>query len=637
MFDSQSLSRKGPLASIWVAAYCHKRLKKAQVTTTDIPFSVDMILQDDFEVITYRILGYFLLGVVRIYSKKVEYLFDDCHKVLIQVKGFVFREKSCSRASKSKVLDVPISLISLPERFELDAFDLDLGEEDVGGAHEMSPEAITLRDNVQMYERMDQYDIHEYTWEDIAGSHDIFLIDYAEAQDVLPLDYMDADYGFPTFEDHHRPFDVEKRAEREHMKNHEGASLLEKDKCFSEVGHDLLESTDEKLQEVEELEIRNASSDVGSLSEEDIFPNNEEDYDVNIVERLREVGAKENGDLKSAFLMDGETHELRSAEIAADFATEEANKPSEMLLFETPEPDVVMKDHSSSITVDSTSPIKVPNTAQGLDFSLKDNGRIYLQIMELSRLQSVFDNSFIKKNLRDASDLLCKRKKVPHNAFTAWKATRALGFSEPLIPYSASELWSLHYEMNLKSSAPSEDVEVPETVRSSEPPSVDGSLEGAGIAPETPVKQCSSSRRPFESLKESEEIRLGSPYEIDTLEKVPFSEDDHGIDFALMPEDFNPLEEDTRRLDDGWTGRTRTVARHLNKVFQEQKREGEAASLLHISGGRTRKESARLFYEILVLQSRGCISVEQATAYTDVLIRKLPQWELTLDMLTTPS
>lgn len=40
MFDSLSLSRNGPLGAIWVAAYCHKRLKKVQVTQTDIPSSV---------------------------------------------------------------------------------------------------------------------------------------------------------------------------------------------------------------------------------------------------------------------------------------------------------------------------------------------------------------------------------------------------------------------------------------------------------------------------------------------------------------------------------------------------------------------------------------------------------------------
>lgn len=92
----------------------------------------DKILQDDFEVIPCRILGYFLLGVIRIYSKKVEYLFNDCHKVLIQVRGFVVSEKRRSCASKSKVFDVPISLITLPKRFELDAFDLEVGE-DAGG------------------------------------------------------------------------------------------------------------------------------------------------------------------------------------------------------------------------------------------------------------------------------------------------------------------------------------------------------------------------------------------------------------------------------------------------------------------------------------------------------------------------
>lgn len=41
MFYSQCLlSRKGPLGAIWVAAYCFKRLKKAQVNETDISYSV---------------------------------------------------------------------------------------------------------------------------------------------------------------------------------------------------------------------------------------------------------------------------------------------------------------------------------------------------------------------------------------------------------------------------------------------------------------------------------------------------------------------------------------------------------------------------------------------------------------------
>lgn len=41
MFYSQCLlSGKGPLGAIWVAAYFFKKLKKAQVTQTDIPSSI---------------------------------------------------------------------------------------------------------------------------------------------------------------------------------------------------------------------------------------------------------------------------------------------------------------------------------------------------------------------------------------------------------------------------------------------------------------------------------------------------------------------------------------------------------------------------------------------------------------------
>ncbi|KAH0984590.1 hypothetical protein GBA52_011767 [Prunus armeniaca] len=94
MFYSQCLlSRKGPLGAIWVAAYSFKKLKKAQVTQTDISSSVDKILQDEWDVVAYRVLAYLLLGVVRIYSKKVEYLFNDCNEVLIKINKFVVSTK----------------------------------------------------------------------------------------------------------------------------------------------------------------------------------------------------------------------------------------------------------------------------------------------------------------------------------------------------------------------------------------------------------------------------------------------------------------------------------------------------------------------------------------------------------------
>lgn len=217
------------------------------------------------------------------------------------------------------------------------------------------------------------------------------LMDYMDAETgverpQLSMFSQEESAGFLAFDHQSRPYNKDNQAEGEHMRNHEGAFLAEKDKCFSEDEHDLrnLEATVEKLQEVGELEIRNASSEAGALSEGDKFLANE-DHDVNNLdttfERLREDGkfAKEKRDFNIASLLDGETRELRGAETTLSFATEEANKPSEIVLFESPEPDVVMKDHSLSLRIDSTPPTKLPNIAQGLDFSLKNNGRIYLQ------------------------------------------------------------------------------------------------------------------------------------------------------------------------------------------------------------------------------------------------------------------
>ncbi|KAL2240621.1 UNVERIFIED_CONTAM: Sister chromatid cohesion 1 protein 2 [Sesamum indicum] len=133
MFYSQLLlSKKGALGIVWMAAHCHKRLKKDQVQQTDISSSVDKILNDEVPVVTHRILAFLLLGVVRIYSKKVEYLYNDCHEVLNTLCGF--------KTGKSARGGGGVSLrryhsITLPKRFELDAFDLELleGQGLVGG------------------------------------------------------------------------------------------------------------------------------------------------------------------------------------------------------------------------------------------------------------------------------------------------------------------------------------------------------------------------------------------------------------------------------------------------------------------------------------------------------------------------
>uniref|UniRef100_A0A2P2K3E5 Sister chromatid cohesion 1 protein n=1 Tax=Rhizophora mucronata TaxID=61149 RepID=A0A2P2K3E5_RHIMU len=145
VIDSRSiLSRRGPLGAIWLAAYCHSKLKKAHVFATDISSSVDKILQDEFSVVTYRLLAYLLLGIVRIYSIKVGYLFDDCNEVLHKLKNFVVCTKD---STLMQPLRAPYFSITLPESFELDAFDLGILE-DTDGSDVVSLEDITLKEGL---------------------------------------------------------------------------------------------------------------------------------------------------------------------------------------------------------------------------------------------------------------------------------------------------------------------------------------------------------------------------------------------------------------------------------------------------------------------------------------------------------
>ncbi|XP_057766913.1 sister chromatid cohesion 1 protein 2-like isoform X2 [Salvia miltiorrhiza] len=147
MFYSQLLlSKKGALGIIWMAAHCHKRLKKNQVQQTDIPSSVDKIMDDEVPVVTHRILAFLLLGIVRIYSKKVEYLFDDCHEILNRLCSVKTRKTARAGIGVSNSQRHYHS-ITLPKRFELDTFDLGLGlDRDAMGWNVRSREQETRAD-----------------------------------------------------------------------------------------------------------------------------------------------------------------------------------------------------------------------------------------------------------------------------------------------------------------------------------------------------------------------------------------------------------------------------------------------------------------------------------------------------------
>ncbi|KAK7243196.1 hypothetical protein RIF29_37985 [Crotalaria pallida] len=148
MFYSQFiLAKKGPLGTIWIAAHLERKLRKNQVADTDIGVSVDSILFPDVP-IALRLSSHLLLGVVRIYSRKVNYLFDDCSEALLKVKQ-AFRSTAVDLPPEEST--APYHSITLPETFDLDDFELPDNEIFHGNYvdhHVSTREQITLQDTM---------------------------------------------------------------------------------------------------------------------------------------------------------------------------------------------------------------------------------------------------------------------------------------------------------------------------------------------------------------------------------------------------------------------------------------------------------------------------------------------------------
>ncbi|GMH10346.1 hypothetical protein Nepgr_012187 [Nepenthes gracilis] len=149
MFYSQFiLAKKGPLGTIWIAAHLERKLRKNQVADTDIGFSVDSILFPEVP-IALRLSSHLLLGVVRIYSRKVNYLFDDCSEALLKVKQ-AFRSAAVDLPPEEST--APYHSITLPETFDLDDFELpdtDLIQGNYADHHVSTREQITLQETME--------------------------------------------------------------------------------------------------------------------------------------------------------------------------------------------------------------------------------------------------------------------------------------------------------------------------------------------------------------------------------------------------------------------------------------------------------------------------------------------------------
>ena len=107
------LSKKGPLAKVWLAAHWDKKLTKAHVFETDVEATVDNIISPQVKM-ALRTSGHLLLGVVRIYSRKQKYLIQDLGEACAKIR-MAFRPGMVDLPADNAIAHA--DTITLPEIF----------------------------------------------------------------------------------------------------------------------------------------------------------------------------------------------------------------------------------------------------------------------------------------------------------------------------------------------------------------------------------------------------------------------------------------------------------------------------------------------------------------------------------------
>lgn len=524
MFYSRSLlSRKGPLGAIWVAAYCFKRLKKAQVFETNIPSSVDEILEEELDVMTYRVLAYLLLGLVRIYSKKVEYLFDDCNDAVVKINNFLVSEKSMKNLGN---LCAPYCSITLPESFELDAFDLEILE-DMSGENAVPLEQITLKDGASAAAGKGHYSLSKYCCKEYAAWDDSFSGDYSPADDIFSSHLMEIGMAVSATYSN-------LNANMENLQSNNDGGVTEPIEPVGEkhqTNEDMKaaetaqsEKRLEKLQDNSFQGVEEESLDPIKLCGKDHRSDGEQTMVPDIAQLEKETCQATSKDInKNITMLQASTEKLCEHEVPqvcsgvemcygskeelpkqVELSGEEHHSNTEQMKVmeissRNNECQVMKREDPLSVTVDATPQSKFLDASGATtpEFivvqtpATKECARISRKRKCCFDDVTVFPNDVMRQCIQDASDLVSKRRKVPRTVLAAWKASRisnlSQGFLLPLLPCISLELRAFLCQERLK---------IPETAKSvellePELPTVHKSLEKMAITSGTPIGRSS--------------------------------------------------------------------------------------------------------------------------------------------------
>nr|XP_043611727.1 sister chromatid cohesion 1 protein 3 [Erigeron canadensis] len=449
MFYSHNLlAKKGPLGTVWCAAHLQNRLKKSNYITINIPSTVEQIMNPQAP-IALRLSGHLLLGVVRIYSKKVEYLQHDYNALSIEIsKTYAYADINLPQdANQAK-----FESITLPDNFALDLMDIDnYNPNGYPDTHLMANEEISLTDQtpISISKRGDQTPAGYVKISlgeasalrtpslslDNSGPHSVHDEEMSIHEEEIPHPHTPRPTieGFPDPDANNLPNDEDNRSPLEHLRepNHGGTPILPK-----RVEPDLeLEAQFTKKKSLSPLErLREPNQGGTPILPERMEPDIEleaqfaKEKSLSPLERLREPNHGGTPILPERVEPDLELEALFTKEKSDNSLTLEdvvdQGVPKQTGVTRSPES--AHSEHEHELVQDNS----VPPVSYGLAPSPQQCEPVVPEQPRVKRRRlrydkaTVLSNEFMKKSLDDASDLKRKRKGVS-SLLGAWKLNNA--------------------------------------------------------------------------------------------------------------------------------------------------------------------------------------------------------------------
>ncbi|KAL0714811.1 hypothetical protein Bca4012_021790 [Brassica carinata] len=625
-----------------------------------------------------RLSGHLLLGVVRIYSKQVDYLFRDCALVTTWLsKSFASAQVDLPEDARQ----APVESVTLPQALNLDDFQLDddthEGEFD---RHLRSHEDITLTDQIPT--GVDPY--VAVTFDEDMGT-ETSPMDVDQSTEPVSAHHpgdTDVQMAFETEPNNEQGdfnFGLDTRNDTEEIPEFQDPR---QSNLTEPLNHSPERGNVNSPGSVPEVEIRrNAAHGLSPASH--VGVEHTEPLDETMNQKESDIPILEEEELSSR---GRSTFELPPGS-PPGFAGSEEEREN----FVHPSPQLALQP--------SPPPAPQPRRRKRKHFDKA----------------TVLTNRIMRERLEDPSDTLRKRRKMPSSKLSMWRMNNQSKkdqiFSEPLLTGSSDALRSV-FDKDCVASKPHlavsnenipEPAPVPSPTRDAEAEvhptsSIPQSAVPESTHPDTTVQL--SPVRQTEDIQDSgvPQSAHGESVAREAQSPPPFNNDDTGIerfrdggytefmpsppprfspsrtdDFTTqtsrawetesyrtepstsgyrddMPGPMNsgisaipemadeelyfldvggntPVRSPASQDSDALTGRTRALAQYLKERSSSTPSSSSSSgdlSLGKILEGKTRKLAARMFFETLVLKSRGLIDMQQDQPYSDITLKLMP-------------